>query len=58
MGDVQRDTVMSQVEKIFGAWAQGTVEPDNFTPPPERTVAFLGKSVYTSAHERRADGRD
>src|SRR5918994_4767996 len=38
VGDVQRDTVMSQVEKVFGAWAQGTIEPDNFPPPPERTT--------------------
>jgi len=37
VGDVQRDTVMSQVESAFGAWAQGTIEPDNFPPPPERT---------------------
>jgi len=29
--------VMSQVESVFGAWAPGTVEPDNFPPPPERT---------------------
>jgi zinc protease len=38
VGDVQRDTVMSQVENVFGDWAQGTIEPDNFPPPPERTA--------------------
>lgn len=37
VGDVQRDTVMRQVENVFGAWSQGTIEPDNFPPPPERT---------------------
>src|SRR5918993_3191158 len=37
VGDVKRDTVVSQVENVFGAWAQGSIESDNFPPPPERT---------------------
>jgi len=37
VGDVQRATVMSQVENAFGAWAQGTIEPDNVPSPPQRT---------------------
>ena len=37
VGDVQRDSVVRQVENFFGAWSQGTVEPDKFPSPPERT---------------------
>ncbi|HKO61084.1 MAG TPA: pitrilysin family protein [Pyrinomonadaceae bacterium] len=37
VGDVQRDSVVQQVEKFFGAWSQGTVEPDNFPSPPIRS---------------------
>jgi len=36
VGDVKRESVLQQVEKFFGAWSPGTIEGDNFPPPPER----------------------
>ena len=37
VGDINRDSILSQVEKFFGEWQQGTIEGDNFPAPPERT---------------------
>jgi zinc protease len=38
VGDVNRQTILEQVEKFFGEWQQGTIEGDNFPAPPERTL--------------------
>jgi zinc protease len=36
-GDVQQDSVLQQVENLFGGWQPGTVIGDDFPPVPERT---------------------
>jgi len=36
-GDVQQDSILGQVENLFGKWQSGPVPGDNFPPPPERT---------------------
>jgi zinc protease len=36
-GDVQQDSVLRQVENLFGGWQPGGVTSDNFPAPPERT---------------------
>ncbi|MGH9929195.1 MAG: M16 family metallopeptidase [Pyrinomonadaceae bacterium] len=36
-GDVQQDSVMQQVESLFGGWQPGNVASDNFPAPPQRT---------------------
>jgi zinc protease len=36
-GDVRQDSVLQQVESLFGKWQQGTVAGDDFPAPPERT---------------------
>jgi len=42
-GDVQQDTVLRQVENLFGSWQPGTVIADDFPPAPERSarVAYI-----------------
>jgi zinc protease len=42
VGDINRDSVLKQVEKFFGAWRQGTIEGDNFPAPPAR----MTRSAY------------
>ena len=36
-GDVKQDSVLQQVEALFGKWQTGAVAGDNFPPPPQRT---------------------
>jgi zinc protease len=36
-GDVQRDSILKQVENLFGHWQQAAVTGDDFPPPPRRT---------------------
>ena len=36
-GDVQEDSVLAQVENLFGGWQPGTVIADDFPPPPDRS---------------------
>lgn len=36
-GDVQQDSILRQVENLFGKWQPGVVAGDDFPPPPERT---------------------
>ncbi|MEP6568488.1 MAG: pitrilysin family protein [Acidobacteriota bacterium] len=35
-GDVQQDSILQQVESLFGDWQPGTVAGDDFPAPPER----------------------
>jgi zinc protease len=37
VGDVQQDSVLQQVENLFGKWERGIVAGDDFPPPPQRT---------------------
>jgi zinc protease len=41
-GDVRRDSVLSRVEGLFGAWARGEVDEPRFPSPP----ALEGRVVY------------
>jgi zinc protease len=36
VGDVKQDTILKQVESLFGAWQPGTVVADDFPAPPKR----------------------
>jgi zinc protease len=36
-GDVQQDSLLQQVESLFGGWQPGTVVTDEFPAPPERS---------------------
>ncbi len=36
-GDVQQDSVLQQVESLFGGWQPGNVAGDDFPAPPQRT---------------------
>jgi zinc protease len=36
-GDVQQDSILQQVENLFGNWQPGEVAGDHFPPPPERS---------------------
>lgn len=36
-GDVQQDSILQQVENLFGNWQPGNVAGDDFPPPPART---------------------
>jgi zinc protease len=36
-GDVQEDSVLAQVENLFGGWRPGTVIADDFPAPPQRS---------------------
>src|SRR4029434_8037775 len=35
-GDVERDSILRQVENLFGDWQPGVVGGDNFPAPPQR----------------------
>jgi len=37
-GDVKQDSVLQQVENLFGGWPPGSVMSDDFPPPPKRTA--------------------
>ena len=37
VGDVQQDSILQQVESLFGKWQRGPVAGDDFPPPPQRT---------------------
>jgi zinc protease len=37
-GDVKQDSVLQQVENLFGGWPPGPVMSDDFPPPPKRTA--------------------
>jgi zinc protease len=37
-GDVQQESVLQEVENLFGGWQPGTVAADDFPPMPERTT--------------------
>ncbi len=41
-GDVNQDSILQQVEDLFGKWELGIVPDENFPPPPPRT----GRSAY------------
>ena len=36
-GDVQQDSILRQVERLFGDWQPGTIVGDDFPRPPQRT---------------------
>jgi zinc protease len=36
-GDVQHDSILQQVENLFGGWEPGNVTSDQFPAPPQRT---------------------
>ena len=36
-GDVQQDSILKQVESLFGNWQGGTIAGDDFPRPPQRT---------------------
>jgi zinc protease len=36
VGDVQQDSIMQQVERLFGDWQRGDVPGDDFPDPPQR----------------------
>lgn len=36
-GDVQQDSILQQVEKLFGGWQPGNLPGDDFPAPPKRT---------------------
>jgi zinc protease len=36
-GDVQQDSILRQVESLFGNWQAGTIVGDDFPRPPQRT---------------------
>jgi zinc protease len=42
-GDVKQETILQQVEDLFGAWQPGSVTTDDFPGPPVRTarVAYV-----------------
>jgi zinc protease len=37
-GDVNPDSLLQQIEELFGKWEQGDVAGDNFPPPPQRSA--------------------
>lgn len=37
VGDVQQDSILQQVENLFGKWQRGKVLGDDFPQPPQRT---------------------
>jgi zinc protease len=36
-GDVQQDSILRQIENLFGGWQPGNVTSDHFPAPPQRT---------------------
>jgi zinc protease len=37
-GDVNQDSILQQIEELFGRWEQGAVPDENFPPPPQRAA--------------------